>query len=131
MTVPAYSKEVLRRFEELSGAGALFGRGPDVVRGVAGDFSRGTRVEFQLRLQGATIAACRFQAYGCPHVIAAASWMSERAEGLALTDLPDDFSALAVAEALDAPAEKLGPLLVVEDAFAGAVAAAQDRHSGC
>ncbi len=127
MTLPAYSNEVLRRFEEPSGAGELFGRGPDVVPGAAGDFSRGTRVEFQFRLRGATIAACRFQAYGCPHVIAAASWMAEKAEGLALTDLSAEFSALAVAEALDAPAEKLGPLLVVEDAFAATVAAAQDR----
>ncbi len=126
MTVPVYSREVLRRFDAPGGAGPLIGGGP-AVRGAAGDFARGTRVEFQLRLQNGVVAACRFQAYGCPHVIAAASWIAERAEGLDVGEPPDAFSALSVARALEAPAEKLGPLLVVEDAFAAAMKAARDK----
>ena len=126
MTVPVYSPEVLRRFDAPGGAGPLFGGGA-VVRGAAGDFARGTRVEFHLRLDRGIISACRFQAYGCPHVIAAASWIAERAEGLEIGEPPAAFSALSVAEALEAPAEKLGPLLVVEDAFAAALAAGRER----
>jgi NifU-like protein involved in Fe-S cluster formation len=126
MTVPVYSQEVLRRFDAPDGAGPLFGGGT-VVRGTAGDFSRGTRVEFHLRLDNGAISACRFQAYGCPHVIAAASWIAERAEGLEIGEPPAAFSAMRVAEALEAPAEKLGPLLVVEDAFAAALAAGRER----
>jgi len=54
-------------------------------------------------------------------VIAAASWVAEHAEGRALGEL-DWLDPRALAATLEAPAHKLGNLLVVEDAFRACVA---------
>lgn len=71
---------------------------------------------FSVTVRAGTIAAARFGAVGCPHVIAACEWVCREAEGRPLAFL----SALTVREisaALSAPVEKTGSLLVVEDAL--------------
>ena len=60
--------------------------------------------------------AARFQAWGCPHTLAVAAWLTQqlpgRKAGQALPGTPADW-----ARALEVPTEKLGRLLVVEDAL--------------
>jgi len=116
-----YSSEVRQRFERLPRHGRIFGESSERVAGAAGNMEHGVRVEFEARIRDGRIAECRFRAYGCPHVIAAASWVAEHAEGRAAGDV-DWLDPRKIAELLDAPAHKLGSLLVVEDAFRACMA---------
>jgi NifU-like protein involved in Fe-S cluster formation len=111
-----YSGEVLRRFENAPRHGRVLAPSSERLSGAAGEIGRGVRVEFEARVRGGKIAECRFRAYGCPHVIAAASWVAEQAEGRAATDL-SWLDPRRLAELLEAPPHKVGSLLVVEDAF--------------
>jgi NifU-like protein involved in Fe-S cluster formation len=117
-----YSTIVRERFERPHNAGRLFG---PVVTGAAGDETEGTRVELDFRLRDGVVERARFRAYGCPHAIAAASWVAESAEGRSLDDT-SWLDPLRLAEILDVPQHKLGVLLVVEDALKAAAEAARD-----
>lgn len=108
-----YSSQVQERFEKPDNAGRLLGRS---VTGGAGDEALGTRVEFDFRLRGDRIEKGVFRAYGCPHAIAAASWVAESAEGRTLTDTTW-LDPLSLASVLEVPDYKLGVLLVVQDAL--------------
>ncbi len=48
----------------------------------AGSVAQGTMFVLSARVAGNRIEAVRFEAYGCPHCIAAGSWLSERLVGL-------------------------------------------------
>lgn len=110
----SYSELVLEHFERPRLAGRL--AGPDVRRGAAGTPERGVWVEFSVRIAGGRIADARFRAYGCPHTIAAASWVAQQLLGQPVGQA-GDIDPLELGEKLEAPAEKLGNLLVVEDAL--------------
>ena len=120
----AYSELTRRYFEATPGAGVLTGRG--VARGAAGSRTKGTWVQFDIQCDAAApdrpIAAVRFLCFGCPHTIAVSSWVAEQGVGRrAAPALPEDVHALQRRFAV--PVEKLGRLLVVEDAWRAAVAA--------
>ena len=121
-----YSKIVLDRFERPINAGRLHGRD---VTGAAGDESLGTRVEFDFRVRLGVIERGSFRAYGCPHAIAAASWVAEAAEGRRLSDT-GWLNALELAKMLAVPDHKLGVLLVVEDALHDAAGAKRGDKGG-
>jgi NifU-like protein involved in Fe-S cluster formation len=80
-------------------------------------------VRFHLQVLDGVVNAARFQAYGCPHTLAACAWVAGRlpgriaAQGLGST--PHDW-----ARELEVPTEKLSRLLVVEDAVLAAMRAA-------
>jgi NifU-like protein involved in Fe-S cluster formation len=111
-----YSGEVRHRFETAPRHGRILAAPSERLSGGAGETGRGVRVEFEARVRGGVIAECRFRAFGCPHVIAAASWVAEQAEGRAVGE-SDWLDPRRLAELLEVPAYKLGSLLVVEDAF--------------
>ncbi|HUX72790.1 MAG TPA: iron-sulfur cluster assembly scaffold protein [Steroidobacteraceae bacterium] len=104
-------------------AGRLEGAG--VARGAAGSRAEGTWVQFDVRIDraaadGPRVAAARFLAFGCPHTIAAAAWVAEQAVGrVPEPALPQ--SAQALRRLFEMPVEKLGRLLIVEDAWLAAV----------
>lgn len=122
-----YSALTLRYFDRAPCAGTL--EGPGVVSGVAGSRPLGTWVRFDLRVARAAdrtphIVEARFLAFGCPHTIAVAAWVAEQATGrLPSAELPQPVDALR--RRFDVPVEKLGRLLVVEDAWRAASAAAR------
>jgi NifU-like protein involved in Fe-S cluster formation len=118
-----YSKLTQDYFD---GADALAGTlaGPGACRGAAGSRAHGTWVQFDVQLQESapTIQAARFLAYACPHIIAAAAWITEQSVGMnARAALPDSVSGLR--ERFSIPVEKLGRLLIVEDAWIAAIKA--------
>jgi len=143
-----YNELTRRHFETAAHAGLL--TGPGTRRGAAGSRAQGTWVQFDLLIgavqvcatpvMGAnrqlaglsnqiesssdsrdTLCAVRFQAFGCPHVIAVADWVAQQSEGSeARPALPESVAALALRFAV--PTEKLGRLLLIEDAWIAALA---------
>lgn len=114
-----YCADVYRRLHLLPGAGAL-AAGPSVVTGRAGEREQGCAVALQFDVRDGRIAEARFNAFGCPHLLAAASWLTERVQGwsreqLAAWDWQEAARALAV------PPAKSGRLLTLQDAVRDAV----------
>ena len=75
---------------------------------------QGVRIRLAARLAGGQIEAMRFQAWGCPHLIAAADWLCEHYEGRPLEAL-EEFPFAPIMENLAIPTEKTGRILVLED----------------
>jgi NifU-like protein involved in Fe-S cluster formation len=112
-----YSSEVVRRFAAQPGAPDLAPEAPGLVTGEAEDRTLLVWVRFQLQVIDGVIQTVRYRVFGCPHTIAAASWVAERLEGRDSETLRR-FDLGALQAALDVPVEKLGKLLRIEDAIA-------------
>lgn len=80
----------------------------------AGSIDQGTWIRALARISGERIAEIRFQAYGCPHTLAACEWLEHHLPGRPLNSLLPG-GAQALAASIAAPTEKLGRLLVLED----------------
>jgi hypothetical protein len=89
---------------------------PVTLTGEAGGPSQETWVRFHLTTGSGIVKAARFKAYGCPHTLAVVDWLTRRLPGRTRDDGPPGTPALW-AEELSVPVEKLGRLLVVEDAL--------------
>jgi NifU-like protein involved in Fe-S cluster formation len=76
---------------------------------------QGVRVAFSAQLAVGRVDTLRFQAWGCPHVIAAAEAFCADYEGRSTTDLLE-FSIIDLMQSLSVPVEKTGRILVIEDA---------------
>jgi NifU-like protein involved in Fe-S cluster formation len=113
-----YNDLTRKYFESAPNAGELVG--PGVFRGAAGNLSQGTWVQFDLQINAGAVAAAKFLAFACPHVIAVSAWLAEQAVGRpAQPGLPE--SAQALRDRFAMPLEKTGRLLIVEDAWLAAV----------
>ena len=111
-----YSERVRDLFARLPGAQALVpGRGT-IVSGEAMALDRGAWVRFEALIDQGRVVESAFRAWGCPHVLAAAAWTCAEIRGLAINS-SGPINAGSLREALDAPAGKMGRLLVVEDAM--------------
>ncbi len=120
--------ELTRRYFDKAGAAAGVLSGACVGRGSAGSRRDGTWVQFDIEVAPVPaaqprIVAARFLAFACPHTIAVAAWLAERSVGAdCAAALPESVQALA--RHFTVPVEKLGRLLIVEDAWIAAAAAA-------
>jgi cysteine desulfurase len=85
-------------------------------QGSAGRREDGARVGFELKIDEGIVKSARFTAYGCPHTVAVAAWLCDVLEGRRLEagipGSPTDWAAR-----FEVPVEKLGRLLIVEDAL--------------
>jgi NifU-like protein involved in Fe-S cluster formation len=115
---PRYGAEVRRRMRELPGAGDL-PRGAAQVAGRAGDREQGAEVRFEFGLESGRVAAARFRAFGCPHFLAAASWLCERLVGEGRSGL-EAWDWREAADALEVPPAKFGRLITLQDAVRNA-----------
>jgi cysteine desulfurase len=90
--------------------------GAAVVSGEAGGPQEDTWVRFHLLVAGDTVKDARFQALGCPHTLDVAGWLCGELRGrrrpALLPGTPADWARVRAV-----PVEKLGRLLVVEDAL--------------
>lgn len=111
-----YSSEVRRRFSAPARAGALPPDAGEVVTGSAEDQSLGLWVRFQVELAGGMIGRVRFQAYGCPHSLAAADLVAGDLEGKPI-DAMTKIDCEQLAARIGLPREKHGKLLRIEDAL--------------
>jgi NifU-like protein involved in Fe-S cluster formation len=112
-----YSPAVERHFATPTKARELPAGSPGLVAGEAEDRTLQVWVRFQLQLTDGAVAAAGFQAFGCPHTIAAADVVAEWLEGKRI-DAARRLDARAVCAELEVPVEKLGKLLRIEDAVA-------------
>jgi hypothetical protein len=71
------------------------------------------------------LRAARFLAFACPHTIAVSAWLAEQSVGMALTGaLPENVQSLR--DRFAVPLEKMGRLLIIEDAWLAAAVPAID-----
>jgi cysteine desulfurase len=114
----AVAREVgrLRALSPASGPPAGAGEASGTVSGEAGGPGKETWVRFWLRVDGDTVKEARVQAFGCPHTLDVAGWLCQelpgRSRGALTPGAPRDW-----ALARSVPVEKLGRLLVIEDAL--------------
>jgi NifU-like N terminal domain len=121
-----YSPLVRELFEHPRAAGAFPEDDDGVVHGEAGTMASGTWVRLHLRIARERVTDARFQAYGCPHTLAAAAWLADHLPGRSIeSPLPEGVRGLAAI--LDVPTAKLGRLLIVEDALADALRRWRER----
>jgi cysteine desulfurase len=93
---------------------------PGIRHGRSGRQSDGTAVFFELQIDGGIVRSARFSAYGCPHTVAVVAWLAEVLEGRMLeAGMPGTPAEWA--RQFDVPVEKLGRLLIVEDALRAAL----------
>jgi cysteine desulfurase len=116
---PRYAAEVVQRLHGMPGWGRL-DAAADVRTGHAGDREQGAEVHLWLRTDGGKVRAARYEAFGCPHLLAAASWLVERLPGLCREDV-GAWDWTAAATALAVPPAKHGRLLLLQDALRAAV----------
>jgi cysteine desulfurase len=92
----------------------------DAVRGEAGGANQDVWIRFHLLVADNVVKEARFQAYGCPHTLAVAAWMAKTLPGRHREALqPGNPREWATEHAV--PVEKLGRLLLVEDALRACV----------
>jgi hypothetical protein len=106
----------VRRLRALSPASGAWPEADGVLSGEAGGPGQEVWVRFQLRLEGNTVKEARFQVYGCPHTAAIVAWLAEQLPGRTRETLIPG-TPVSWAAARDVPVEKLGRLLIVEDAL--------------
>jgi NifU-like protein involved in Fe-S cluster formation len=119
---PRYGAEVERRLRELPGGGDLPHDAPGVITGRAAAADEGAQVLLAFRVDAGIVAEARFRAYGCPHFIAAASWLTERLVGATRRELAG-WDWHDAAHALEVPPAKFGRLITLQDAVRAAAAA--------
>jgi hypothetical protein len=121
-----YNAATLQYFETAPHCGVLTGVG--VFRGAAGERTQGTWVQFDVKLKYGVIESACFLAFACPHTIAISAWVAEQAAGRRPTAaLPE--SAHSLLQRFAVPVEKLGRLLIVEDAWAAAIRASLETRN--
>jgi NifU-like protein involved in Fe-S cluster formation len=111
-----YSSRVLELFRALPTAGDLEAGEGTVIAGEAIALDRGAWVRFEARAGAGRIVDMAFRAFGCPHTLAAAALASLSLRGHSLAEATV-IDAAWLARELEAPPEKMGRLLVVEDAL--------------
>jgi NifU-like protein involved in Fe-S cluster formation len=113
-----YNEATLHYFRTAETAGVL--TGPGTQRGSAGTREQGTWVQFDVLIGERIIREARFLAFGCPHTLAVAAWVAERAAGRDVRAvLPESMQELS--ERFAVPVEKRGRLLIIEDAWLAAL----------
>ena len=128
-TAPLYSPKVAEYFMRTPYAGVPEGGAKGLFSGAAGDRAHGTEVVFHMRVRDEAIAAVGYQVFGCPHTIAACALAAERLTGGpvgALMEMRPD----SLAAELDAPVEKMGRILVVQDALRNCFVTWDNRRLG-
>lgn len=113
--IAAVRREVTR-LRDLSPASEGSAAPASTLVGEAGGPGRDTWVRFHVDIEDGVVKAARFKAYGCPHTLNVVDWITHRLTGRRREDGPPGTPA-SWAEALCVPVEKLGRLLVIEDAL--------------
>ena len=110
MTSDPYSERVRALFADPQHAGDLENTAARVQIS-----EQGVRLALAVATDGDIIVGLRFRAWGCPHLLAAAEAFCRAYEGRPASALAA-FEAAEIMQTLPVPREKLGRILVLEDA---------------
>lgn len=110
-----YNANVARLFKDARHAGILSSV-KEAATGQAGTRAQGASVRLWFGFQAERVQVARFQAYGCPHFLAAAESLCSWAEGRTRAEL-QAWDWREVAAYLAVPPAKRARLLVLEDAL--------------
>src|SRR5689334_11862593 len=110
-----YSTLVIEHFDRPRNVGS-WPPADDIVQGSAGSHAEAAQFTLSARVAGDLIQAARFSAYGCPHCIASASWLTEQLCGWSPSALLQ-WHWREAARLLQVPTEKYGRMLILEDAL--------------
>ena len=88
-----------------------------VVSGESSDRTLNVWIRFQVQVINGLIRAVCFSVYGCPYTIAAVDWAAEWLEGRETCALLD-LGMIDRRKELGVPKDRLGKLLLIEDAAA-------------
>jgi NifU-like protein involved in Fe-S cluster formation len=80
------------------------------------DSGSGAKIVLRAITDKGVLSSLRFRVFGCPHLIAAAESSCERFEGGPVNDL-SNFDVPHLMETLGIPVEKMGRILLLEDAI--------------
>ncbi len=117
MSRPRYSDKVLELFSALPTTADLPAGGAGRVSAEACALDRQAWIQLFARIEGGKFAECDFRAWGCPHTLAAAAWVAQHRSGQWVAGA-QVFDVHRLVEELAVPVEKLGRLLVIQDAEA-------------
>ena len=120
MIADPYSERVRALFASAAHAGRVEGG----LEAYAED--QGVRVELTARVDDGTMGELRFRAWGCPHLLAASEAFCEEFEGRKPGELAA-FQAVEIMQTLPVPREKMGRILVLEDAVRSLRALGRDQ----
>jgi len=109
MSGDPYSERVRQLFEAPRHAGSLGGALSATLE------DQGVRIRLAAEIADGEMRTLRFQAWGCPHVIAVAEAFCADYEGKSVSTLLE-FSVSDLMQSLSVPVEKTGRILVIEDA---------------
>lgn len=125
-----YNDKVRQYFANPMHAGDLPPGYTATCAAMATESADGARVELRLAHSAGRIAAMRFRAWGCPHLVAGAEAICEQFEGAGVESLAR-FDAGEYMRLLAVPVEKTGRILLLEDAVRllhARVTATQDEN---
>jgi NifU-like protein involved in Fe-S cluster formation len=111
-----YPAAVERHFWRPANVGPLVSGAARLPRGEAGSAAAGVWVVIEADIGAGAVRALAFRALGCPYVIAACSLATQKLTGKPAATL-GSFDVTSLAGELQAPAEKLGSLLILQDAL--------------
>jgi len=124
-----YSSVVEAHFTDPQQVGTLQGHFETEFTGAAGQLEHGTRVVFHIGVIDERVGEISFQAFGCPHTIAACSVLTGLLTGRPVASLGevrlDELAAL-----IGLPVAKTGRMLVIEDALRKCREAWDNRRLG-
>ena len=111
-----YSPRVRELFDQLKHAGLPDRANARALETTAGAVEQGAQIRLQLALSGDRITAARYQAYGCPHFLAACESLATWLEGRTVAQLAQ-WRWRDVEAELQVPGAKRARLLVLDDAL--------------
>lgn len=109
-----YSGEVRARFANPQYAGDMPAGPGRAFSACRRESAHGAALQFDALLDDGVITHMRFRAFGCPYLIAAAELACRHYQGRPACDL-GDLSAASLLASLEAPVEKTGRMLLLED----------------
>tara|TARA_B100000085_G_scaffold196669_1_gene180382 strand:- start:2431 stop:2952 length:522 start_codon:yes stop_codon:yes gene_type:complete len=133
----AYSKEVVKRFEEVTNNPAAHGVGrfdpkdPNVATGLTGAPACGDVMKLDLKLNPETdvIEDVKFKTYGCGSAIASSSMFVEMLTGLTIEEAKQ-IKDKDIATALELPPIKIHCSVLAEDSIKKAIEDWEEKKAG-
>ena len=113
----SYNEALRRRFADPQHAGDLQGTFERTLVVDVSDSDKGPHIIMAAGVRDDSIAEITFRAWGCPHLIAALESVCERLLGQPAASL-ENCDLADITQDLSVPAEKMGRILLVEDALA-------------